>query len=194
MNSSNTSKWNARYAFSGEPIGAPAEVLTRGEKWLPETRAVVFDDEPHYKALDLACGRAANGRWLAQRGFSVEGWDSSTTVIEQNQKGNTQADLQFFVRDVVAEPPDEASFNVIVVSRFLERSLCPAIAAALKPGGLLFYQTFIKGLSNPNYLLKPQELLHLFDELDVLEYYEVHAPKSEKAEAMLVAKAKNISL
>jgi 2-polyprenyl-3-methyl-5-hydroxy-6-metoxy-1,4-benzoquinol methylase len=35
-------------------------------------------------------------------------------------------------------------FDVIVISRFLDRTLCNAIMAALKPEGLLFYQTFIR--------------------------------------------------
>lgn len=36
----------------------------------------------------------------------------------------------------------ECGFDVIVVSRFLDRTLGDAIIEVLKPDGLLFYQTF----------------------------------------------------
>ena len=45
-------------------------------------------------------------------------------------------------RDVVAAPPAPTSFDVIVVSRFLERALAPALIQALRPAGLLLYQQF----------------------------------------------------
>jgi hypothetical protein len=50
--------------------------------------------------------------------------------------------------------------------------------AALKPGGLLFYQTFTRnkldqqGPSNPDYLLASNELLRLFKPLNVVFYQE----------------------
>ena len=60
-------------------------------------------------------------------------------------------------RDIIARPPPPSSFDVIVVSHFLDRRLAPAIAWALRPGGLLFYQTFAReavtdqGPSNPEF-------------------------------------------
>jgi tellurite methyltransferase len=92
------------------------------------------------------------------------------------------------VRDVSEQPPLPDSFDVIVVCRFLDRNLCPAIAAALKPGGILFYQTFTQGLSNPDYLLRNNELITLFSELDILEYHEPEPDAHGKAEARLVAR------
>ena len=82
-------------------------------------------------------------------------------------------------RDVIAHPPPPQSFDLIVVSRFLERSLCPSIIDALRPNGLLFYQTFIRdktdcnlGPSNPHFLLDTNELLRLFQGLTVRVYRE----------------------
>ena len=70
----------------------------------------------------------------------------------------------------------ECSFDVIVVSRFLDRTLSDAIIGALKPDGLLFYQTFTREKvsprppNNPDYLLMESELLALFAPLKVLFY------------------------
>ncbi|MCW8888318.1 MAG: SAM-dependent methyltransferase, partial [Gammaproteobacteria bacterium] len=61
----------------------------------------------------------------------------------------------------------------IFVGNFLERSLCSQIERALRPEGLLFYQTWVvdkvseEGPANPDYLLAENELLRLFPNLRV---------------------------
>ncbi len=183
------SKWNSRYSYSGEPLPAPARVLSSGIRWLPlgeDGRAV--ESKHARSALDLACGRAANGHWLAKRGFQVSAWDISETVVADIRSRRGQLLHDVAVRNVIEHPPEPHSFNVIVVSRFLHRALCPAIAEALKPGGVLLYQTFTHGLSNPDFLLEPNELLSLFSELKVLEYHEPLPDGSGKAEARLIAR------
>lgn len=174
------SKWNARYAYSGRPLPAPAQVLTRGEQWLPEGDSL--------SALDLACGRASNAHYLASRGFITSAWDISETVIAEVTSRQPRVLADIAIRDVVAQPPTADSFDVIVVSRFLCRGICPAIQAALKPGGVLYYQTFTHGLSNKEYLLADNELLSLFSGLHFLEYKAPDPDESGKAEASLIAR------
>ncbi len=94
------------------------------------------------------------------------------------------------------------SFDVILVSRFLVRDLVPVLIEALKPGGLIFYQTFTQevlpelneqesGPNNPQYRLKVNELQQLFALL-ILRYYREEGllgdtSKGIRNEAMLVA-------
>ena len=53
----------------------------------------------------------------------------------------------------------------MIVTNYLYRPLLPALVAALKPGGVLIYETFAQGNealgkpSNPDFLLHPGELL-----------------------------------
>ncbi len=176
-------RWNARYADATDVVPVPARVLQCGAQWLPEN-----DPDDALRALDLACGRAGNGQWLAERGHRVTAWDISERVIEQIRQRRPALIAQCEVRDVCAQPPSADSFDIIVVTRFLDRALCPAIAQALKPGGVLFYQTFTHGLSNADYLLEPNELLDLFDTLSILEYHEPEPDASGKAEAQLIAR------
>ena len=66
---------------------------------------------------------------------------------------------------------------MIVVSRFLHRPSLPALAQALRPGGLLFYQTFNRnkpagGPSSPDFLLEPGELPEVFSNLTLRVYQE----------------------
>jgi 2-polyprenyl-3-methyl-5-hydroxy-6-metoxy-1,4-benzoquinol methylase len=183
-----TEKWNTRYrAAEGEVTACYA--LREFAHLLPATG----------EALDLACGRGGNALLLAEQGLQTQAWDLSSVAIETLQ---TIADarglaIQASVRDVEQEPLQANSFDVIVVSYFLERDLAPALINALKPNGLLFYETFVHekpqgvGPSNPNYLLGANELLNLFADLHVLAYREegmVGAmEKGQRNVAMLVA-------
>lgn len=165
----NRDKWQRVYQTPAS-MPAAADVLVQNQHLLP----------PSGQALDLACGLAANAVMLANKGLRTTAWDQSSAAIEQVSSYARQAQLNIHaeVRDVVEDPPVAASFDVIVVSRFLERDLCLAIAAALKPGGLLFYQTFSahkvseQGPSNPDYLLADNELLRLFADLKIRVYRE----------------------
>lgn len=188
MSESKASKWNARYEFSGAGVPAPAEVLSRGQRWLPNAnQGSSNDDKQPLYALDLACGRAGNAQFLAQLGFEVSAWDISDAVINELKSRQPFTLKEALVRDVSASPPPESTFDVVVVSRFLDRALCPAIASSLKPQGVLFYQTFVHGLNNPDYLLAPNELFTLFQGLHINEYHEPEKDSAGKAEARLIA-------
>lgn len=163
-------KWDRRYrtALGVKPEDAEPEaavVLREFSHLLPGSGA----------ALDLACGLGANALWLARAGLQVQAWDFSPVAIDalaaRAERENLA--LQAAVRDVVATPPTSESFDVIVVSYFLGRALAPHLQAALRPGGLLFYQTFVQdkvadaGPNNPDFLLAENELLSLFPKLTV---------------------------
>lgn len=162
-------KWDQRYRDAAGP-GEPACVLSQHLHLLPTQG----------DALDLACGLGANALLLAQQGLTVQGWDLSAVALGKlaDSAANQQLSMNTQVRDVEAYPPPPHSFDVIVVTDFLFRPICPAIAAALRPGGLLFYSTWCAdkrsagGPSNPAFLLQPNELLRLFPDLQIRFYRE----------------------
>ena len=182
-------KWDRIYTGKDQEAGRPCRVLSARSHLLP----------PAGLALDLACGRGANALYLAGKGYTTSAWDVSEVVVrrlaEQARQIGVQLDTQ--QRDVAANPPAPASFDIIVVSRYLERTIIPDIIAALKDEGLLFYQTFIRekvsdtGPRNPAYRLQPNELLHLFKPLHIIYYREEGTTgdtgKGFRNEAMLVA-------
>jgi 2-polyprenyl-3-methyl-5-hydroxy-6-metoxy-1,4-benzoquinol methylase len=130
----------------------------------------------------------------------VTAWDLSPVAI---QRLSEQAQRRGFgglwaeVRDVLASPPTPSSFDVIVCSHFLERALMPALSAAIRPGGILFYQTFSEtritgvGPSNPAFRLADNELLRLLPDLRLRFYREEaslgHLDAGYRDLAMLVA-------
>jgi len=167
-------KWNERYQAKGQIVGAanlsPAYVLREFQHLLPVEGV----------ALDLASGLGANALFLAQHNLQAHAWDISSVAIEKLNAAakSLHLNLNTEVRDVVAKPPEENSFDVIVVSHFLDRKIMPDIIAALRQNGLLFYQTFTKararksGPTNETYRLGKNELLSLCEDLDVIVYRE----------------------
>lgn len=160
-------KWNQRYTDESASQPLAAAVLTKYSHLLPATGS----------ALDLACGLGGNALFLAHHGLNVTAWDISDVAISRLIRA-AQIDhlsLQAEVRDVELMPPTPNSFDVIVVSYFLCRSLFPPLVAALRPRGVLFYQTFgierlqqSPGPSNPKFRLQPGELAIAFSDLRIL--------------------------
>jgi len=164
------SKWNHIYNESGQECYPAIQVLIENDFLLPVTGT----------ALDLACGLGANAIFLAELGLAVTAWDISSVAIDKLTAYAVQQGLNINARQkkITAESFTGCCFDVIVVSRFLDRSLSDAIIGALKPDGLLFYQTFTrektsrKPPNNPDYLLAENELLALFSPLRVIFYRE----------------------
>ena len=163
-------KWNDRYrSASSEPVQA-ARVLRENLYLLPDSG----------EALDLACGRGGNAYELARQDLQVQAWDISDVVIAELKKNANEQGIpiEALVRDVEIHPPAKNSFDIIVVSYYLERKIIPDLVAALKPGGLIFYQTFSqekvsdRGPQRKEFRLARQELLHLFSDLELIFYRE----------------------
>ncbi len=131
-------------------------------------------------ALDLASGMGANSTFLAQQDLAVTALDISKVAIDKLGQYATQhaLNIKACVQKIDLNCFTDFTFDVIVVSRFLDRRLSNAIIDALKPNGLLFYQTFTKektiptSPNNPDYLLNRNELLTLFSPLQVILYRE----------------------
>lgn len=161
-------KWNQIYKQSN--LLEPANVLVNNEFLLQKKGC----------ALDLACGLGANALFLAEQGLETHAWDISDIALNKIKKNALQKNLNLSVKKVFLEPKSlpKNTFDVIVVSRFLDRLLCNAIMEGLKVNGLLFYQTYVKekvtssGPKNPDYLLSRNELLDLFQPLKLVSYTE----------------------
>lgn len=163
-------QWDERYRTAPPGAGEPARVLRDYGHLLP----------PGGVGVDLACGLGANALFLARRGLHTLAWDLSPVAVQRVQAMADAAALPLTaaVRDVIAAPPPPDSADAIVVAHFLERGLAAPLMAALRPGGLLFFQTFTRSFVNPAgptrevWRLADQELLALFAPLRVLAYRE----------------------
>jgi SAM-dependent methyltransferase len=132
--------------------------------------------------LDLACGYGRHSLAAAQLGLPVLALDRDEKALRTIQRTAPRL-LQCVRTDLEAGsdiPVAPASCGAVLVFRFLFRPLARAIVEALRPGGLLLYETFTshqrdlgQGPRNSAFLLEPDELPRLFGALQLIAYEEV---------------------
>lgn len=160
-------KWDRIYSEALE-APKPCRVLIENAHLLPASGF----------ALDLASGLGGNALFMAERGLNVLALDISPVAVSRLKASGKGLNIDAMVFDVEKQSLPEETFDVIAVSRFLDRRLAEPIMQSLKPSGLLFYQTFTResvsnsGPGNPDYRLASNELLALFGPLRILFYRE----------------------
>lgn len=148
------------------------------------------------RVLDVACGAGRHARVLAGLGFEVEAVDRDTEALARlagvPQVHTLAADLEGG-----PWPYRPAQFDGVIVCNYLHRPLFPRLMESLASGGLLIYETFAVGNEaygrpgNPDFLLKPGELLELASgRLRVIAFEEglVHEPKTAVVQRICAAK------
>ena len=159
MNHPDALRWNDRYTEEGEEWlnHSPKQLLLDFFELLP-TNGI---------ALDAAGGVVTNGLELARKGLHVVALDISWVALRlAKQRFEAQGlSLDAAVYDLAHPwlPPE--TFDIILNFNFLQRATFPVFRSALKPGGLIFFQTFVKhpeNLENPDFYLEPGELQSAF--------------------------------
>lgn len=152
------------------------------------------------RALDIAAGTGADSLFMAQRGFLVEAIDISDQAIFRYMPRHPNMQPICADLDQFEIPRDR--YDLIINLRYLNRRLFPYIEEALRPAGLLIFETFIEkspGVRHPikrrDYLLRPNELLRSFLGLHILYYEETAVNEAGDADikATLVARRYSFS-
>ena len=147
--------------------------------------------------MDAAAGVGTSSLFLAEKGLHVIALDISLVALRlaKQRAGSGSLPLEAVVYNLSNPwlPPE--TFDVILNFHFLERATFPVFRQALKPGGLLFFETFQKAeddLLVPEYYLEPGELLAAFVDFDIIYWAESVLPATEshpqRAMAQLVAR------
>jgi len=170
------------YIFGKEPVGFLREHI---------------DLLPRGKALDVAMGEGRNAVFLAKNGFNVDGCDISEIAVKKalDLAKENNVKIHAFVADLETYKLPKDTYDVIACFYYLQRGLVPQMKEALKPGGMIIYETYtienrergFEGPKNKDYLLKPNELLDLFKDLKIIYYREL-VLNNKKAIASLIAK------
>ena len=123
---------------------------------------------PRSEVLDLACGQGRHARTLAARGHRVTALDRDREALAALADLAGVEALCADLEDGSPWPLAGRRFGGIVVANYLHRPLFRNLIDALAPRGVLIYETFMAGNerfgkpSNPQFLLRPGELLEAF--------------------------------
>jgi SAM-dependent methyltransferase len=146
-----------------------------------------FHRLPKGKALDVACGTGRHALYLAANGFDVDAIDRDRESLATLSTAAGQRHLSHLtVKEVDLERTTEErpefpanAYDVILVSFYLHRPLFPWLVDALKPKGVLLYETFTienyvrhRHPRRWEFCLAQNELLRLTSSLRVLSYDE----------------------
>ena len=178
--------WNEKHAARTDDR-EPAALLREHAHLLPSRG----------RALDIAAGGGRNAVFMAQAGLAVDAIDSS--VVGLRKAADLAAERGVYVNTIVGDlermPLAIERYDVVVNCYYLQRDLMDSIRAALKPGGLLIFETYTvdqcaipgaKGPRRSEHLLERGELLAAFDDYEILYAGEVVGPS--RAVASLVAR------
>jgi len=139
------------------------------------------------RALDVAMGRGRHAALLGRAGFRTFGVDIAFEAVREAMAAAAAEQVSLFgwCADLTQHPLPEARFDLIVVSRYLQRDLFIALRAACAPGGIVLYETFTTaqralgtGPKSPDHLLEPGELRERFRGFERLFYEETIAPEA----------------
>ena len=125
------------------------------------------------RVLDLACGYGRHMQWFTEHGHPVLGVDRAADALQA-----AAAFGEVLQWDLESSPWPLAGqqFGAVVVCNYLWRALFGHIVQSVAPGGVLLYETFAQGNesvgkpANPDFLLRPGELLHACSDLHVVAY------------------------
>lgn len=156
--------WNETY------LTRPRSEWTGPRDWLTEHQT---DLPPGGCAFEAACGDGGNLEYLRERGFSVLAADYSQQAVRLAKHRCPSADV---VRaDLSRFRLPNGRFDLILNFYYLEWNLADQYRQAMKPGGLLVFETMnigilrVKPEINPVYLLQPGELMQKFADWDILD-------------------------
>jgi tellurite methyltransferase len=143
--------------------------------WVTSNLDLIARDQP---VLDVAAGRGRNAIYLGQYGRSVHAVDRNAEALaaldaQARVLGlpirTSPLDLETGVVDFGLD-----AYGTILVFNYLHRPLVPALVRALRPGGVLLYETFTSRQRarghprNPAFLLAEGELPRLVEPLEVV--------------------------
>lgn len=132
------------------------------------------------RVVDIATGTGRDLLFLACRGFGVCGLDRSWEGLRLARQFFDRKNLllEAVQADALGLPFKQGTFDGVLVFYFLERAIMGELTSLLKPGGILFYETFLKRQNeidrhrNPAFLLEDNELPGYFSDLEPLFHEE----------------------
>jgi SAM-dependent methyltransferase len=158
--------------------------IDKPSRWVERWATLIRDGG---RVLDVACGAGRHARWLAARGHAVNAVDRDAAAIASLADVPGVDGLCADIENA-SWPYQPGAYAAVIVTNYLHRPLFPQLLAALDARGVLIYETFAIGNehygrpSNPQFLLKPGELLEVVrGQLRVVAYEHIYSDDPKPA-------------
>ena len=185
--------WDKKFSQGDYVFGkTPAAFLAGNFRYIPAGA----------KVLDIGMGEGRNAVFLARKGYKVTGVDISSVAVKKARMLAQEFGVRIdtVVSSIEKYHVEPNSMDAIICFYYVDRKLNEKFLSWLKPGGLLIYESHtdrqrsVKGNENydRNYLLRPGELLNLFQGYRVLKYEEPLHQKDYTASIILQRPLKNM--
>jgi SAM-dependent methyltransferase len=141
-------------------------------EWVARVARELGAEPERRRALDVAMGRGRHALVLARAGFHTFGVDVKLDALVSacTAARNDGVAIHAWCADLTQHPLRAARFDLVVVTRYLQRDLFEALRRTVRPGGFVLYETFTtaqralnSGPKSPDHLLEPGELRARFD-------------------------------
>jgi dihydroneopterin aldolase len=162
---------------------------------------------PKGKVLDVASGTGRHALFLASQGYQVDAIDHDVQALAQlssTAHARSLTGVTTQMMDLEPPPPSkpnigQEAYDVILVFFYLARPLFPYLIDALRPGGVLLYETFLidnhfqhQHPKRKEFCLAHNELIDLSSGLRIVHYdegaHEGHRGGESVYTAQLVAR------
>lgn len=179
--------WNDDFRQSIQATQQWAEGGAQPFLWQPSLAVAAFVADSSLsealsqrRGLDIACGSGRDSVYLAMNGWQMTAIDvrqeALDTLAEFARTYQVSMTGVWCDCEREAEPLaswDDASFELVSVSRYLHRPLLPVIKRLIAPKGFVLYHTFMQGCEaygspkNPRFLLAEGELAQAFSDFKI---------------------------
>ncbi len=156
----------SRLTSHGRPLATPASGeawlangptesgLSTGRLWAPhgllaeavELARQGWGSLEDRSALDIACGTGRDAVYLGLCGMAIKAWDILPDALERcgDLAERHRVSIETRCADVEGDATLPAGrFDLVACFNYLHRPLMPSLAAAVRPGGLVVYETFV---------------------------------------------------
>lgn len=138
--------------------------------------------------LDVAIGAGRHAEALERLGFRIFGVDRDYERIRRAWRRLREREGRpaLWVADLESIPLPKRRFDLVLCTRYLQRTLWARLGEAVAPGGFVLYETFTAGQRlydwgprSSAHLLEPGELREAFADWEVWAYEERDVPAAE---------------
>jgi SAM-dependent methyltransferase len=140
--------------------------------WVTRVARELGAERERRRALDVAMGRGRHAVVIAGAGFHTFGVDMKLDAVVSASAAarHAGAAIHAWCADLTQHPLPPTWFDLVVITRYLQRDLFEALRRTVRPGGFVLYETFTvaqrtlnRGPRSAGHLLEPGELRARFD-------------------------------